>query len=235
MFPNFPLLRIQSMGEPQFWRANMDLLGEREKTPDGYPAGRNIQPAVEERLQARWVKEVLGSYRKLMPPETRDNPVVCVRGNHDFVDLSEAFGGDVWEVTLDPTRTTTVCGLKVGGCRGIAYILGEWSDELTEVGKWPEPGVPIRPPVGVFEDVVAQLPTDLEVLLTHAPPHGILDRAPNGENYGTRALTNYHMERAYVWGRLKAHFFGHVHSARGSKSAGVLFSNAATGHIVYEI
>lgn len=235
MLPNFPLLACQDKWnrQPTLFRANMHFFKEGDAVPPGWPVGREFDPAFEAVHQKRWIKECLGSYRDLMPPETRDNPVICVRGNHDFTDLSEAFGGDVWEVTLDPTRTTTVHGLKVGGCRGIPQIVGEWSDELEENGKPPE-GNMIRPAQGNFDDVVSKLPTDLEILITHAPPFGMLDA--EGSHYGSRALNRYMNERLYVWSRLRAHFFGHVHMARGSRNeGGILFSNAATGHLTFEI
>lgn len=240
MLPNFPLLLCQSKWnrQPVPWRANLHYFMEGNQrlgapVPPGYPVAREFHPEFEETHQKRWIKEVLGSYRDLFPPECRDNPVVCVRGNHDFTDLSEAFGGDVWEVNLDPSRTTEVLGLKVGGCRGIPQIVGEWSDELAENGKPPE-GNMVRPAAGNFDEVVRHLPADLEILITHAPPYGMLDA--EGNHYGSRALNSYLNERMYAWGKLKAHFFGHVHMANGSrKEADILFSNAARTHIVYEL
>jgi Icc-related predicted phosphoesterase len=235
MLPNFPVLLCQDKWkrQPVRFQANMHYFKEGEAVPPGWPVGREFDPSFEEVQQKRWIKEVLGSYRDLMPAESRDNPVICIRGNHDFCDLSDAFGGDVWEVNLDPSRTTVVHGLKVGGCRGIPQIVGEWSDEFEESGKPPE-GLMIRPAQGNFDDVVTHLPTDLEILLTHAPPYGMLDA--EGAHYGSRAVRSWLNERMYAWGKVRAHFFGHVHMARGSRSeAGILFSNAARGHLVYEL
>lgn len=225
MFPNFPLITFQvdkwSRDGLRQWRANMHILGDNTPRPGGYYMDRKISPADETRLQRRWIKEVLGSYRKLFG--TPDAPVVCVRGNHDFTDLSEAFGGDVWEVGVDPTQTVERCGLKVGGCRGINYIGGEWSDEMHDAD---------------WEEIVKQMPTDLELLITHAPPAGMMDSYPGqfAEHWGSRALNSYVNQRMYVWGKLKAHLFGHIHEAHGSrKEAEIIFSNAATTHIVYEL
>ena len=225
MLPNFPLITFEvdkwKRDGKRFWRANMHLFGEHEERPGGYYYDRKIEWPTEHVLQRRWIKEVLGSYRQHFG--TPDAPVVCVRGNHDFTDLAEAFGGDVWEVDTDPTRTVERLGLKVGGCRGINYIHGEWSDELRD----PD-----------WESVIKQVPTDLELLITHAPPNGVMDSYPGqfSEHWGSRALNSYVNERMYVWGKLKAHFFGHIHEAHGSKNeAGILFSNAATTHILYEL
>lgn len=225
MLPNFPLLTFQvdkwKRDGIRHWRANMHILGDSAPRPGGYYMDRKLEPAVETRLQQRWIKEVLKSYRDCFA--SPDSPVVCVRGNHDFTDLAEAFGGDVWEVGVDPSLTTEKCGLKVGGCRGINYIGGEWSDEMRD-DDW--------------RDIVAQLPTDLELLITHAPPAGMMDsyQGQFAEHWGSKALNSYLNERMYVWGKLKAHFFGHIHEAHGSKKeASIIFSNAATTHIVYEL
>jgi Icc-related predicted phosphoesterase len=240
MLPNFPLLEVYDNGRTVTGRKNVELLfGEKRELPviyfdddRRYVLSQKIDPAAEAELQGRWIRENLGSYRPYM--ESPDAPVVCVRGNHDFTDLAPAFGGDVWEVDLDPARTIEKAGLKVGGCRGIAYIVGEWSDELSEREKTPE-GPEVRPAAGRFEEVAARLPTDIELLITHAPPYGMRDGFV-GNRYGSRSLANYVMERQYVWGRLKMHCFGHIHSARGStKGEDVVFSNAACGWLSYEI
>lgn len=254
MFPNFPLLKCQTKWnrDPVLWRANMHFFSDHDEkgtsnhSPPGYPIGREFDPDEEKFYQKKWIKEILVSYRTLMANPEAD--VICVRGNHDFTDLYDAFrmpgcstcemgiwcsNHRTWEVGLDPTRTTEILGLKVGGCRGIPYIVGEWSDELSEREKAPE-GHPVRPPVGRFEEVAQLIPGDLELLVTHAPPYGILDA--EGNHYGSRSLNNYVMERMYAIGRLRAHFFGHVHDAHGSRTeAGILFSNAARTHIVYDL
>lgn len=235
MLPNFPTIAVggtSRMGGHWIGQANMHLLDkDAERVPYGYFLGREVDHEVEGQLQRRWIREVLGSYRKLFG--SPDAPVVCVRGNHCFTDLSEAFGGDVWEVTLDPSRSTDVCGLKVGGCRGIRYILGEWSDELRERGQSSH-GTPVKPPAGDFFDVVRQLPGDLDVLITHAPPAGIMDEY--GAHWGSEALRGYIDVALYGAGRLQLHAFGHVHEKHGQQNiAGVVFSNAATTHNIIDL
>lgn len=238
MLPNFPMLEFADGLHGQRrkqWRANTRLLDAAPPQPDGWVVGRKFQPAIEANYQLRWIKEVLGSYRDLFPPDCHDAPCLVVRGNHDFVEnLSEAFGGDVWEVNSDPTRTHEVLGMKVGGCRGINYIVGEWSDELMDQGQVGAQGTPVNGPAGNWDDVIPKIPLDIEIMITHAPPYGMLDF--EGEHYGSKALNHYINERMYVWGKLKGHFFGHVHRAHGSKNeANILFSNCATTHAVYDI
>jgi Icc-related predicted phosphoesterase len=145
-----------------------------------------------------------------------------VKGNHDFISLSDWIGGDVWEVDEDASRTTNIMGLKVGGCRGINYIAGEWSDELSRTE---------------FSARAGTIPTDIDVLLTHSPPEGIFDRPPPDPGtprehqlgWGSLALASWLNRRIYYGTPLRAHLFGHVHDFPGvKKTSGTVFSNAAT-------
>lgn len=57
----------------------------------------------------------------------------------------------------------------------------------------------------------AQIPEDIDVLVTHGPPYGILDSSPDsGMHSGCRALFD-----AVMRVRPKLHVFGHVHGAHG--------------------
>jgi Icc-related predicted phosphoesterase len=153
-------------------------------------------------------------------------PVVCVRGNHDFTPLSILFrGGPVFEIN-EPNDVYEFGGLRFGGCRGINYIVGFWSDELRE----PD-----------FNHVTGKLPLDLDVLVTHSPPWGILDQwehySPGGGHLGAEAISRY-LTRAQYEGKMpKAHLFGHIHESCGLNldTNGILFSNAATTVNVLEL
>jgi Icc-related predicted phosphoesterase len=69
----------------------------------------------------------------------------------------------------------------------------------------------------------AQMPEALDVLLTHGPPRGVLDKTSRGETVGDQAL----WERvAEVGPRL--HVFGHVHESSGCvRRNGTIFANVA--------
>jgi Icc-related predicted phosphoesterase len=56
----------------------------------------------------------------------------------------------------------------------------------------------------------AQIPHDIDVLVSHGPPFGILDTAPTGLHEGCRELLD-----AVMWVRPKLHVFGHIHTAYG--------------------
>ena len=68
------------------------------------------------------------------------------------------------------------------------------------------------------------IPTSVDVLITHGPPAGILDRVARGENVGCADLMQAVRSR-----RPRLHVFGHIHEAYGSTRAeGTTFVNACT-------
>lgn len=70
------------------------------------------------------------------------------------------------------------------------------------------------------------IPADADILITHGPPHGILDEVPRQywiENTGCEELRKKVEEI-----RPKAHIFGHIHCGYGQKEEfGVKFINAS--------
>ena len=75
------------------------------------------------------------------------------------------------------------------------------------------------------ERIWAAIPDDTDVLVTHGPPHGILDRNHGGQHIGDRDL----LERVQQI-RPRLHLFGHVHDSNGELvQDGTHFINAAIG------
>lgn len=181
---------------------------------------RIIDSAREILFQTEWVNSEInrGGFRRYF--SSKDAPVIVVRGNHDFIDLAQAFGGDVHEITT-PEKIIEIGGLRFGGIRGINYIAGEWSDELS---------------CDEFNSRMQKVSNDINVLITHAPPFGILDFYY--ENLGSRAIRSYidnklHSEKKQIF---KAHLFGHIHEGMEILSKeDIIFSNAATTYRVIEI
>ncbi len=75
------------------------------------------------------------------------------------------------------------------------------------------------------------IPDDVEILITHGPPHGILDiveRPYWKENAGCEELAK-RVETLSMPGRLKLHIFGHIHCGYGTAERfGVKFVNASS-------
>jgi len=55
------------------------------------------------------------------------------------------------------------------------------------------------------------IPDDTDILITHGPPLGILDRCSNGHKAGDACLLKEVKERV----KPKYHLFGHIHEAYG--------------------
>ncbi|HLT42766.1 MAG TPA: hypothetical protein VKZ95_08690 [Sphingobacteriaceae bacterium] len=62
-----------------------------------------------------------------------------------------------------------------------------------------------------YDEKVIKIPSDIDILISHGPSRGILDRTLEGKNVGSTALEAY---LKYI-GRPKLHVFGHIHEAYG--------------------
>lgn len=85
----------------------------------------------------------------------------------------------------------------------------------------------------------ALIPDDIDVLITHGPPHGILDSV--GPNHYNPVKTNVGCEELFKTinsrlKNLKLHVFGHIHPQHGFvKQDGVTFINAASLNDRYQV
>ncbi|MDM7921771.1 MAG: metallophosphatase domain-containing protein [Pyrinomonadaceae bacterium] len=83
----------------------------------------------------------------------------------------------------------------------------------------------------------SMVPDDVEILVTHGPPNGILDEVPRVwgiENTGCEELRK-RVDEIVGRGSLKLHVFGHIHCGYGVKRIGeVTFVNASTCDEGYE-
>lgn len=74
------------------------------------------------------------------------------------------------------------------------------------------------------------IPDDVDILITHGPPHGILDAVPRAwgiENAGCEELRK-RVDAIAAASKLKAHIFGHIHCGYGTEIvSGVRFVNGS--------
>lgn len=71
----------------------------------------------------------------------------------------------------------------------------------------------------------AQIPNDIDILISHSPPYGILDSTPTTKNLGSKSL----LEKVYQV-KPKYHIFGHIHHGYGryiDKANNINFINAS--------
>lgn len=167
-----------------------------------------IRRDAEMEYQEEWLREVTPFWVRAF----RGRPVIYVPGNHDFYPLETALraaGHDqVWTV-VDGAHVDLL-GRRWAGFREIPYIDGEWVGETRDFG-------------GLIDRAFA---CDPDVLVTHAPPYGILDCDYGTEHYGISALTSALQYREH---KIRHHFFGHVHSPGGRATVvnGVTYINGA--------
>lgn len=197
---------------PDVWAITGDFFPN-----EGRAATGRIVAAAEVDHQVRWWRHKGPSVMRRLG----GRPVLWVGGNHDFVSLekmlkSSGYEGDAYDVTLGPVD---IGGHRFSGFREIPYIDGEWVGESHDLS-------------GVVDRVVDEDPT---VLLTHAPPAGILDGGPHsGHGGGVSPLTT-----ALTWRlhRVVAHLFGHIHEFGGRQveEMGIRFVNGAEDVRLVEI
>lgn len=178
-------------------------------TGDIFPNKTRGEVSVEVGHQTRWFNYTGYSIKERL----RGAPVVCVDGNHDFICLATALrsiGVEAYNVT---PQGVTVKGIRFAGFRHVPQINGEWNGEADrgELQKL------------VFDTFEEGNP---DILVTHAPPQGILDGTGIGyEHIGIEPLTTALMYRTH---NVKVHCFGHVHSSAGeTEENGIRFYNSA--------
>ncbi len=153
----------------------------------------------------QWVKEL-------------NTPTIAIPGNHDKTLVDQAARDILTNCNLLLDSFTTFCGLKIYGAPWTpSFGRSYWAfnaDRGPEIqGHW------------------AHIPEDTDILITHGPPQGILDRVPGTPNpKGCHDLLK-------VVTRIKPryHFFGHLHDNYGTRKIGsTTFVNATTCNEAYK-
>jgi Icc-related predicted phosphoesterase len=145
---------------------------------------------------------------------------VFIAGNHDWgfqTDAAEiAYMVSKYDVTYLNETSVEIEGLKVYGSPWTP-----WFHDWAFNGHAPKMRV-----------VADKIPTDVDILLTHGPPQGIMDRVarwPN-PNVGCASL----LEKVLAV-KPKLHVFGHIHETAGTlEQDGILFVNASTCNLKYQ-
>jgi predicted phosphodiesterase len=168
---------------------------------------------------------------------------LLIAGNHDA--LFQTRPGDAKVAVGDAITYLEDSGVEIGGLRfwGSPWTprYYDWSFQLER--KRPESERPFllrdrgqvmaldasgRPTLRWAEDHWKQIPQDTDVLITHGPPYGILDKA----GYDLASKTDLHVGDEALLDvvkqiRPRVHVFGHIHSSPGQvEQDGTIFVNA---------
>lgn len=140
---------------------------------------------------------------------------VIIAGNHDFL-----FEQDETARSLIQHGTY----LQDEACEkdGIRMYGSPWQPRFFDWAFNLDRGEPLRA-------VWAKIPLGTDIVLTHGPPHGILDTTARGLRVGCEELT-LAMQRV----RPKLHVFGHIHESFGQQILhGTHYVNASTCNLQY--
>jgi len=136
---------------------------------------------------------------------------IFIAGNHDDC--------------LCDKNTETIQRFLPANCHYLCYS----GVEINRIKFWGVPLFVSDDVEGRFPQIMAQLPHDTDILITHRPPYGILDTI--GNIYGCPDLL-----RAVLKISPRYHLFGHIHAAYGSKKFGATtFVNSALANDNYEL
>lgn len=136
--------------------------------------------------------------------------ILCTGGNHDL-DLEAAV-----RERARPFRNAWFLNDAITEFRGLTIYGAPWVNDL--------PGFAFHKDHRELTEAWAKVPAGLDILITHTPPAGILDRSSRGRSYGCAALAEA-MERIAP----RVHCFGHVHASRGHRTLGdTHFINASS-------
>lgn len=132
---------------------------------------------------------------------------VCVPGNHEIYLENPAKQSLLTNATLLVNRGVEIEGLRI------------WGTSITAGG--PAFGVPLAEE---RRRIYAKIPDDTDVLVSHGPPLGILDRSPGSRFHaGDQELLG-----AVTRVKPRIHAFGHIHGASGLFSTQeTVFANSA--------
>lgn len=161
---------------------------------------RMVNEQAEAADQQIWLRD---KYAPWIQETVKPKHVLRLNGNHDFGNAEGLFEHYLFQ----GSKTITVDGIKIGMMTGMGELAGEWFDEIPETE---------------FQRRIEGIDRDIQILVTHMPPHGILDLAYDSRRIGSRALTQAIFGSALknespYFTHLTHHFFGHAHEARGTQ------------------
>lgn len=143
--------------------------------------------------------------------------IFCIGGNHDFALERRVVDGH------QPFRNATWLHERAETFAGVTFYGASWVPMLRQL--------PFYADAESLSAAWSRIPDSVDVLVTHTPPHGILDVSGSGKVLGCHGLAD----------RLKMltpalHCFGHVHNSAGHrKISGTNYVNATSVNSDFQI
>lgn len=162
------------------------------------------------------IKETSQELYKLSRYEDKFKEIIYVEGNHDWLGARDPI------LMAQMCRDNGVTLLRDSGItiEGLSIYGSPWQPEFCN---WSF-NLPRGPKLKEKWDLI---PDNINVLITHGPPKGILDLVPNPKGFHAGCDDLY--DRVMQLKNLKLHVFGHLHMNYGSLKIGnTIFANAAT-------
>lgn len=148
-------------------------------------------------LQYQWVRDVFNPWLKTQPVRLG---TVATWGNHDFVGELPKHTWGLDGVHLLFNSEVVIEGVKFYGTPYVT-TLPQWALVVSEA---------------TFSGHMRGV-KDVDVLVTHTPPRGILDECPGYGSVGSTALARLY-DTAQI--QPQVHIFGHIHEGRGQVTDG---------------
>ncbi len=126
---------------------------------------------------------------------------IVIAGNHDFLFQDEP------STARSLIKHARYLEDEASEIEGVRFYGSPWTPEFFDWAFMLPRGEPLR---RKWE----KIPEGVDVLITHGPPHGILDMTVRGEAAGCEALA----ERVAELGP-RLHVFGHIHEGYGTQDA----------------
>ncbi len=191
---------------------------------DWLPNKPSKLPGTEAEFQEAWITKKANDIKVWL----KGKPLLFCQGNHDFID------NKVQERILVNAGINAICldnkivkfrGYNFYGFPYVTWIDGAWSNEKTSEGMLLE--------VDKLVSLVNK--SQIDIIVAHSPPGGVLDEAHGGNHFGNNHMTNAIIHKFTMFP--KAYLCGHIHE-QGGKAVllgDMLLSNAATSQRIIDM
>ena len=188
---------------PDHWQPGLKL--GPNFTPMGwrdYWNFRKIDGQVEGKLQNEWIETKLNPC--FVECNIKPENIIPIRGNHDWADFEKYYPNSL----NTDSKTITFRDKKIGLLCGVPAFTGEWQDEIGNI---------------TMQKRIDALDRDIEILVSHTPAYGILDKGHGETHIGSPELYTAMFGKSVFeniepfFTNLRLHLFGHAHDARGAK------------------